>query len=94
MSEGDGRDRGLAFERTTLAWQRTGLSALATAAVTVKALQHRLVLAGGLGVALAAIGLLALRTGATPPASPARLRTISLAVTLVAVVTAGSTIVG
>lgn len=88
------RDPGLAFERTTLAWHRTGLSALAVSAVALKAFQHRPVLAVPLAGLFASVGVLAYRTGASTPASPARLRAISLAVTLAAAASGVGTIVG
>jgi uncharacterized membrane protein YidH (DUF202 family) len=88
------RDPGLAFERTSLAWHRTGLSALALAAVALKALQHRPLLGVPLSAVFAVVAVVAYVTGASTPAPPARLRAISLVVTLAAVLTGVCTIVG
>ena len=89
------RDPGLAEERTTLAWHRTGLSALAIAALAVHSFQERLEVAVPVALLLGALGALAYRTGDAPtPTSPVRLRLVSLGVTLVAGLCALATIVG
>jgi uncharacterized membrane protein YidH (DUF202 family) len=90
----EGRDPGLAFERTSLAWHRTGLSAIAIAALALKALQHRLGVGIPLSAVFAVVGVAAYATGATTPASPRRLRLLSLGVTAAAVLSAAGTIVG
>jgi uncharacterized membrane protein YidH (DUF202 family) len=78
------RDPGLAYERTTLAWHRTGLSSAAVGAVCVK------VFWGGPTLGLAAAGLLvtvgafAYAAGRHTPVAPSRLRALSLGTTLAA----------
>lgn len=94
MTVAGGRDPGLAFERTTLAWHRTGLSALALSALAVHSFQERMHVAVPVAGLLAAIGVFAYRTGSTSPVSPRRLRSMSLAVTTAAAVCAVATIVG
>ena len=94
MSQEEGRDAGLAFERTTLAWNRTGLSAMAVAALALHSFRDRILAAIAVAAVLGTIGVLAYRTGARSPASPARLRTMSVGVTAVAVLTAALSIVG
>ena len=87
-------DPGLALERTTLAWHRTGLSSVAVGAICLRVFWG----AGVVGVALAAlflgIGGLAYAAGATTPAGPARLRAISLGLTVAAAVGGFLSIVG
>ena len=89
------RDPGLAAERTTLAWHRTGLSSFALAALAVHSFQDRLAVAVPVAGLLAALGATAYRTGAAPgPTAPARLRLVSLGVTAAALLSAVGTIVG
>lgn len=90
----EGRDPGLAAERTTLAWHRTGLSALAVAALAVHSFQDRLQLAVPIAGLLVVIGAAAYRTGSTSPVPPPRLRALSLAVGAVAVLCAAATFSG
>ena len=54
------RDPGLAAERTTLAWQRTGISILAAGLAEIRGLPNRPELTGRplVGVAIAGLGLL------------------------------------
>ena len=88
------KDPGLALERTTLAWHRTGLSSVAVGALSLKVFWGT----GALGVALSAlllaIGGLAYAAGATTPATPGRLRAISLGLTAAAAIGAFLGIVG
>jgi uncharacterized membrane protein YidH (DUF202 family) len=90
----DDPDRGLAFERTTLAWNRTGLSSVAVGAVTLKVYWDEHVLGIVLGLLLVAVGVLAYEAGATAPAGPGTLRAMSLAVTAAAVVGVALSVVG
>ena len=88
-------DPGLAAERTTLAWHRTGLSAVAVGALAAHSFQERVQIAVPVALLLALIGAVAYRTGDSPgPTPPARLRLVSLGVTAVAVVSAFATMVG
>ena len=93
MSSGE-RDPGLAFERTHLAWNRTGLSAVVLAALALKAFDDHLEVGVALATLFLLVGVLAYRTGAQAPAAPARLRLLSLGVTAAAVLAAAATIVG
>ena len=86
-------DPGLARERTTLAWHRTGLSSLALAALAVHSFQERMEVAVPIAALLAVLGVVAYRAGSSP-ASPGRLRSMSLGVTAAAVLSAAATIVG
>jgi uncharacterized membrane protein YidH (DUF202 family) len=88
------RDPGLAFERTTLAWHRTGLSALALSALAVHSFQERMRVAVPIAGLLAVIGVLAYRTGATSPVPPRRLRMLSLGVSGAALLCALATFSG
>lgn len=82
------RDRGAAAERTSLAWNRTGLSAAAAGALTLHTFLNR----GVAGIALAALlvggGAFAYLTARHSPVSPARLRWLSLVITGAAVLSA------
>jgi uncharacterized membrane protein YidH (DUF202 family) len=90
----DARDPGLAFERTTLAWHRTGLSSLAAAALAVHSYRVHPAVAFATATLLAGLAALAYRTGATAPTTAARIRTMSLGVTIVAALAVAGTIVG
>ena len=90
----EARDPGLARERTTMAWHRTGLSALALAALAIHSFQDRMAAAVPIAGLLAVIGVLAYRAGAHTPASPRRLRSMSLGVSAAAALSAAATIVG
>jgi len=87
-------DPGLSFERTSLAWNRTGLSSVGVGAICLKVFWGGEVLGVLLGVLLVLIGLLAYEAGATAPAGPGTLRAMSLAVTAAAVIGVGLSIVG
>ena len=96
MSEANGRSRdpGLALERTTLAWQRTGLSSAAVGAICLKVF-WRLGVVGVVASALfVAIGGLAFAAGRATPTTPGRLRAMSLGLTVAAAVGAFLCIVG
>jgi hypothetical protein len=88
------RDPGLALERTTLAWQRTGLSSAAIGAISLRVYWG----SGPAGIVLAAlfiaIGGLAYAASTSTPVGPTRLRLMSLAVTATAVLGAVLSIVG
>jgi uncharacterized membrane protein YidH (DUF202 family) len=88
------RDPGLAFERTTLAWNRTGLSCVAVGAVCLKVFWDDAVLGLVLGALLIATGVLAYETGPRAPARPRTVRAMSLAVTAAALLGVGLSIVG
>ena len=90
----DERDPGLAFERTTLAWNRTGLSCVAVGAVCLKVFWDHEVLGLVLGFVLIGTGVLAYEAGVKAPAGPRILRAMSLAVTAAALVGAVLSIVG
>ena len=79
------RDRGAAFERTSLAWNRTGLSAVAVGALTLHVFQDRGLAGFLLAVLLVVGGALAYLSARRSPVSPARLRLLSLVVTGAAV---------
>ena len=87
-------DPGLALERTTLAWHRTGLSSVAVGAISLKVFWERGVVGIGLSVLLVAIGALAYAAGAATPTTPGRLRAISVGLTLAAGIGAFLSIVG
>ena len=87
------RDPGLALERTTLSWHRTGLSCAAVGAISLRFFWGAGVLAIGLSALLLAIGGLAYAAGASTPATPGRLRAMSLGLTVAAVVGAFLSIV-
>ena len=53
----EGRDRGLAAERTDLAWHRSGLSMLALGAVTMRGLAKPLVVTQNLALGACVLGL-------------------------------------
>ena len=83
-------DPSMAEERTSLAWNRTGLSCFAAAAIALKVFWDR----SGPGVALAAllvlIGVMAYGAGRRRDerSTPQRLRVLSLATSAVAVLAA------
>lgn len=87
-------DPGLALERTTLAWHRTGLSSVAVGAISLKVFWDRGVVGIGLSALLIAIGGLAYAAGASTPTTPARLRATSLGLTVVAAIGGFLSIVG
>ena len=87
-------DPGLASERTSLAWNRTGLACLATAAICLKVFWDGELLGLVLAAVLAVTGTVAYSTGARPPVTARKLRAMSLAVTSAAVVGAALSIVG
>lgn len=87
-------DRGLAFERTTLAWNRTGLASVTVGALVVRVFWEGDVLGIALGSVFVVIGVLAYTAGSHPPAGPRRIRAMSLAVTLAAVLGVALSIVG
>jgi uncharacterized membrane protein YidH (DUF202 family) len=87
-------DPGLAFERTTLAWNRTGLSSVAAGAVCLKVFWGGAVLGVLLATLLLLVGGLAYAAGVRAPASASTLRALSLAVTSSAAMAVLLTIVG
>ena len=87
------QDPGLALERTTLAWHRTGLSCAAVGAISFRFFWGTGVLAIGLSALLLAIGGLAYAAGASTPVAPGRLRAMSLGLTVAAVIGAFLSIV-
>ena len=88
------RDPGLALERTTLAWQRTGLSSVAVGAICLKVFWERGAVGIAVSAAFGAIGGLAYAAGASTPTTPARLRAVSLGLTFAATTAALLSIVG
>ncbi|HUP86922.1 MAG TPA: DUF202 domain-containing protein [Acidimicrobiales bacterium] len=87
-------DPGLAPERTTLAWQRTGLSSVAAAAVCLKAFWGGHVLGLVLAGLLVAIGGLAYAAGAEAPVAPATVRAVSVTIGVAATLGVFLSIVG
>jgi uncharacterized membrane protein YidH (DUF202 family) len=87
-------DPGLAMERTTLAWHRTGLSSVAVGAVCLKAFWGQSPLGLVLGGLLVVLGVGAYALGAAAPAPAGRVRTVSLAITVAAAIGALLSIVG
>ena len=91
---GTPRDPGAAFERTTLAWNRTGLSSVAVGVLVLQVFWER----GAPGLALAAlffgIGALAYLSGARAPVDAARLRLGSVAVGAAAVLSGVLSVTG
>jgi uncharacterized membrane protein YidH (DUF202 family) len=87
-------DRGLAMERTTLAWHRTGLSSIAVGAVCLKAYGGEEPVGIVLAALLVLIGASAYAAAGDAPAAAARVRTMSLAVASAAAMGAFLSIVG
>jgi uncharacterized membrane protein YidH (DUF202 family) len=90
----ESRDPGLALERTTLAWQRTGLSCAAAGAICLKVFWEAGVAGIVLSVLFVGIGGLAYAAGAATPTTPGRLRAMSLGLTAAAAIGAFLSIVG
>ena len=90
----DSPDPGLALERTTLAWHRTGLSSAAVGAICLKVFWGRGVVGIALSSLFVGIGGLAYAAGSSTPVTPARLRAMSAGLTLAAGVGAFLSIVG
>ena len=88
------KDPGLALERTTLAWHRTGLSSVAVGAICLKVFWGTGVVGIALSALLLAIGGLAYAAGAATPTTPARLRAMSAGLTIAAAIGAVLSIVG
>lgn len=88
------RDPGLALERTTLAWHRTGLSSVAVGAICLRVFWGSGALAIGLSALFIAVGGLAYAAGSSTPATSGRLRAMSAGLTLAAAVGAWLSIVG
>lgn len=88
------RDPGLALERTTLAWHRTGLSSAAVGAICLMVFWGRGAVGIGLSALLLVIGGLAYAAGAATPSTPGRLRATSLGLTVAAAIGAFLSIVG
>ena len=88
------QDPGLALERTTLAWHRTGLSSIAVGALCLNVFWGRGVIGIALSAVLVTIGGLAYAAGAATPTTPRRMRAMSLGLTLAAAVGAFLSIVG
>lgn len=91
MSNGD---PGLALERTTLAWHRTGLSSVAVGAICLRVFWESGVVGIALSALFVAMGGLAYAAGASTPTTPGRLRAVSLGLTVAAVIGAFLSIVG
>ena len=87
-------DPGLALERTTLAWHRTGLSSVAIGAIALRVFWGSGVLGIALCALFVAIGGLAYAAGRTTPATPGRLRAMSVGLTVAAAIGALLSIVG
>jgi uncharacterized membrane protein YidH (DUF202 family) len=87
------RDPGLAYERTTLAWQRTGLSSAAVGAICVKVFWGGPTLGLAAAGLLVAVGALTYAAGRHTPVDPPRLRALSLGTTLAAALCLAVTIV-
>lgn len=89
-----GRDPGLQPERTSLAWQRTGLSGAVVLALLVRdGIVHHAPMALAAGACLAVAVVLCVVVTARPPAPAGRSRPLLLAVTAT-VVAAGVLVVG
>lgn len=88
------RDPGLALERTTLAWQRTGLSSAAIGAISLRVFWGSRPLGLVLAALFLAIGGLAYAAGTSTPVGSGRLRAMSLGLTATAALGAFLSIVG
>lgn len=82
------RDPGAAFERTSLAWNRTGLSAIAAGVLTLHGFSDRGAAGFLLAVVLVGGGAFAYLSARRSPVAPMRLRVLSLVVTAAALLAA------
>lgn len=85
MSEPAPRDPGAAFERTSLAWHRTGLSAAGAAALSFRIFFDRPPLGVVLSALLLLVGASAWIPGAPLPTATWRLRCVAIGITASAV---------
>ncbi len=85
MAEPAPRDPGAAFERTLLAWHRTGLSAAGAGALAFRIFFDRLPLGVVLSALLLLVGAAAWIPAAPAPTAPWRLRGMAIGITASAV---------